>query len=113
MTEKYTKEQTEELSNAYTAAKTDDERSNIVALYATKFEKDQRSIIAKLCKLKIYKKKVNISKVTKGPPQTKESMVRELEELMGLEKEELLGVEKSPKIPLNKIKEFIKNLVGE
>lgn len=109
---KYTEEMTAELVKAYTSATTPEECDEVVKHYAELWAENninEKSIIAKLSKAGVYKAKKRVSKVLKGPPQTKESMVHEMEKTMGLEFDDLYGLEKAPKLVLLKIKERICN----
>jgi len=97
---KYTPEQEKELFDSYMKANTVEERDELVVAFATKWQKPNRSIIAKLSKMGIYISKAKISKVTGNKPETKEQLVRKIETRFGVSDEEFMGLEKAPKLVL-------------
>ena len=106
---KYDKDMEDELASAYTSANSDEERVEIIERYVSLWGKPTRSIIAKLSKMKIYKPKERISKLTGEIPRTKDQLVKDLAIQMRCRLEELLGLEKAPKLVILKIlKEYIK-----
>lgn len=106
---KYTPEQEAELSEAYTAADTDEAREAVIEDFMRKHGKRKRSIIAKLSKMRdangltLYKAKERLSKVTNTKPITKENIVKEIEQLMKVEEGDLTGLDKAPKLTLMRI----------
>lgn len=76
---KYDKEMEDELREAYEAADTDELRKIVIEGFVEKWGKSERSIIAKLSKMNIYKPKIRVSKITGGKARTKEQLVEELE----------------------------------
>jgi hypothetical protein len=104
---KYSKEMEDELAAAYQHADNQEERDETVETFALKWGKPKRSIIAKLSKMQIYKAKERISNITGGAPRTKEQIVKDIAILMRVPLTDLSGLEKSPKLPLQKIKDYI------
>ena len=73
----------------------------LLLAFADKWDKSERSIIAKLSKMGIYKSKVKLSKVTGSKCETKEQLVARIEVMynkVGLE-----GLDKAPKLTLLKL----------
>ena len=98
---KYSAEQEKELYDNYLDADTEEQRLDVILKYQTKHNKSKRSVIAKLSKLGIYKSKAKVSTVTGSKPETKEQLVKRIEEKfdwVGLE-----GLEKAPKLTLLKM----------
>lgn len=102
---KYTPAQEQEMSRMYLACETQEERDECVQELAERYEKSERMIIAKLSKMEIYKKKPTVSKVLGTKPETKESLVRKLEEKFGYQNGDFDGLEKAPKLVLAKLLE--------
>lgn len=88
------------MKDRYGEAKNQEERSLAVDEIAKKLGKTPSSIRSKLVKEKIYISAVRTSKVTKGKPETKESMVGRIEETLDMESGSLVGLEKAPKLVL-------------
>ena len=105
--QKYSPEMEKELSVAYQGATTTEERSEVVQTYVEKWGKPERSIIAKLSKMKVYVPKERVSSVTGGPARTKEQIVKDIARLIKVEPYELSGMEKSPKLALQKVKTYL------
>ena len=99
--QKYTEEQERELYDTYADAKTDEDRDLVVEQFINKYGKSKRSIIAKLSKMGIYVSKVKVSKVTGAKPETKEQLVKRIEEHLGIGG--LDGLDKAPKLTLLKL----------
>ena len=99
--QKYSKEQEGEMYDCYKEATTDDEREAVVEMFVLKYKKQKRSIIAKLSKMGIYKSKIKLSKITGRKAETKESMVKRLEEMYDWP--ECVGLDKAPKLTLQKM----------
>lgn len=99
----YTVEQTQELVAAYQEAPTQE----TVALYAEKFGKTVKSVIAKLSREGVYKKKEYVSK-TGEKPVKKEELATEFMELFGLSEAEADSIAKANKTALKKILEKFK-----
>jgi hypothetical protein len=83
---KYTKEQTELLTELYLAEKP-------VAEIALALETSERSVIAKLSNLGIYKKKEYLTKRGE-PPVKKEELVEMIADLLDVELDKLESLEK-------------------
>ena len=105
--QKYSPEMEKELSVAYQGATTEEERREVVLNYVEKWGKPERSIIAKLSKMKVYVPKERLSKITKGPARTKEMIVKDIARLIKAQPHELSGMEKSPKLALQKVNEHL------
>lgn len=101
----YTTEQTLELVAAYKAAPT----AETVSLYATKFGKTLKSVIAKLSREGVYKKKEYVSKTGEAPVK-KEALATEFMELFGLSEAEADSMAKANKTALRKVLERYKAL---
>ena len=99
--QKHSKEQERELHDVYKECETQDEREDVVERYVLKWNKEKRSIIAKLSKMGIYKSRAKISKVTGATPETKMQLVARIETMLG--KQGLDGLDKAPKLTLLKI----------
>ena len=99
----YTVEQTQELVVAYQEAPTQE----TVTLYAEKFGKTVKSVIAKLSREGVYKKKEYVSK-TGEKPVKKEELATEFMELFGLSEAEADSIAKANKTALKKILEKFK-----
>jgi hypothetical protein len=103
MTEKtkvvnYTPEMTAELVSAYTANPTKD----TVAMFATKFGKTTKSVVAKLSREGVYVKAAPVAK-DGSPVAKKDTLVETIAEAMGVPSENLDGLEKAPKVVLKMI----------
>ena len=101
----YTVEQTVELVAAYQEAPTQE----TVTLYAEKFGKTVKSVIAKLSREGVYKKKEYVSK-TGEKPVKKEELATEFMELFGLSDAEADSIAKANKTALKKILNKVKGL---
>ena len=99
----YTAEQTVELVEAYKVEPTQE----TVTLYAEKFGKTVKSVIAKLSREGVYKKKEYVSK-TGEKPVKKEELATEFMELFGLSEAEADSIAKANKTALKKILEKFK-----
>ena len=97
VTLKYTPEQETELGN-YTNLSTDDERENFILKFMAKHDKSNRSLVAKLSKMGIYKARPKVSTVTGEKAETKEQIVGKIARKLGMS--ELEGLDKSPKLTL-------------
>ena len=102
---KYTKEQTQELIEAYTQCTNQEQHLAVVDAYASKFGKSKTSVIAKLSKAKVYVKYDTVSKITKGRPKTRLQIKEELEDITGVN---LQGLEIAPKLTLLRLLEYEK-----
>ena len=94
----YTVEQTQELVAAYTA----EPAQETVIMFAEKFGKTVKSVIAKLSREGVYKKKEYVSK-TGEKPVKKEELATEFMELFGLSDAEADSIAKANKTALKKI----------
>ena len=99
----YTQEQTAELRDAYLA----DSSQATVDAFAEKFGKSVRSIVAKLSREGIYKKKEYVSK-TGEKPVKKEEMADEFQTIFGLTESEADSITKANKTALKKILDFVR-----
>lgn len=97
---KYTIIQENELKEEYLAAETTAQREAVIREYVEKWDKSEHSIRAKLSKMKIYKPKNPVSKLTGEKAQTKEQLVRRIAELCGVTTNIFDGLEKGPKLAL-------------
>ena len=99
----YTEAQTAELREAYLA----DSSVETVEAFAEKFGKSVRSIVAKLSREGIYKKKEYVSK-TGEKPVKKEEMADEFQQIFGLTESEADSITKANKTALKKILDFVR-----
>ena len=104
----YTQEQTVELVAAYGENPT----SETVAMYAEKFGKTVKSVIAKLSREGVYKKKEYVGK-TGEKPVKKEELATEFMDLFGLSDAEADSIAKANKTALKKILDKVKVLMVE
>ena len=98
----YTPEQTAELVAAYVANATE----ATVATFAEKFGKTTRSIVAKLSREGVYKKKEYVGK-TGEKPVKKDALADKLAELAGLTEAEATSLEKASKTALQKLIDMV------
>ena len=99
----YTEAQTAELREAYLA----DSSQATVDMFAAKFSKSVRSIVAKLSREGIYKKKEYVSK-TGEKPVKKEALADEFQAIFGLSESEADSITKANKTALKKILDFVR-----
>ena len=99
----YSPEQTVELVEAYKA----DASETTVQTYAEKFGKSVRSIVAKLSREGVYKRKEYVSK-TGEKPVKKEEMADEFQQIFGLTESEADSITKANKTALKKILDFVR-----
>ena len=103
---KYTPEMEKEMLELYLAEETQEGRDALIEELSIKYKKPPKSIIAKLSKMtdqdgnKIYKAKKTVSKLTGGPPRTKEQLVRQIARQRNVPEEKMWGLEKAPKTVL-------------
>ena len=69
-------------------------------------EKSPKSVIGKLSREGVYRRSVYKTK-TGESPITKEQLVREIEDVLGMNHESLTGLEKSPKNILKQLRDSI------
>lgn len=94
----YTVEQTAELVEAYNTQPT----AETVAAFAEKFGKSVKSVVAKLSREGVYKRKEYVTK--KGEkPVSKEELVAEIAGMLNVSAEALVGLEKANKSTLTLI----------
>ena len=96
----YTEDQTKYMIDEYTSKPT----TITVERLASELEKSKKSIIGKLSREGVYRRSVYKTK-SGDQPITKEEMVRELEDALGLNLEALAGLEKAPKNVLKLLKD--------
>ena len=94
----YTTEQTVELVNAYKAEPT----AETVAVFAEKFGKTVKSVIAKLSREGVYQKKEYVSKAGTKPVK-KDELATQLMDLFNLSESEAESLAKANKTALLKI----------
>ena len=99
----YTAEQTAELVSAYNA----NPSVETVNVFAEKFGKTVKSVIAKLSREGIYKKKEYVSK-TGEKPVKKDSFADQIGMLLDMNEAEIDSLTKANKTALSKILEFVK-----
>ena len=104
----YTSEQTVELVAAYTA----NPSAETIAVFAEKFGKTVKSVVAKLAREKAYVKKEYVSK-TGEKPVKKDDLANEFQELFGLTEAEADSLTKANKTALAKILNSFKAKVNE
>ena len=104
---KYTEQDEAYLTEGYKACTSQDERAAFVAHAVKTLGYSKHSIIAKLSKIHVYIKPGNISKVTKGKPQTKEQLVRTLTTECGLQPDDLRGLDICPKTTILTIMDLL------
>jgi hypothetical protein len=98
----YTKEETIEIVKRYVETPS---RETVEEL-AEEYEKSVKSIIGKLSKEGVYQREVYKSK-TGELPITKNEIVSNIADLLGVEIESLSGLEKSPKTTLKTLEEAV------
>lgn len=92
MATNYTEDQVARMVKAYT----DKPNRLTVDMLAKELDKSIKSIIGKLSREGIYQKAIYKTK-TGEIPVTKEQLIKEIAELLGIESSEIMGLEKSPK----------------
>ena len=98
----YNEEQTQYIVKEYVS----DPTKATVDRLAEELEKSPKSIIGKLSREGVYRRSVYKTK-TGESPVTKEQLVREIEDALGLGNEELAGLEKSPKNILKQLRDSV------
>lgn len=98
----YNEEQTQYIVKEYV----NDPTKATVERLAYELEKSPKSIIGKLSREGVYRRSVYKTK-TGESPVTKEQLVRDIEDALGLENEELAGLEKSPKNILKQLRDSV------
>ena len=98
----YNEEQTQYIVEQYVS----DPTKATVDRLAEELEKSPKSIIGKLSREGVYRRSVYKTK-TGESPVTKEQLVREIEDALGLGNEELAGLEKSPKNILKQLRDSV------
>ena len=96
----YNEEQTQYLVNEYV----NDPTKATVDRLAQEMEKSPKSIIGKLSREGVYRRSVYKTK-TGESPVTKEQLVRDIEDVLGMNHESLTGLEKSPKNILKQLRD--------
>lgn len=94
----YTKEETEQIIELYSA---DPTRENVDRI-AGKFNRTPKSIIGKLSREGVYQKSEYLTK-SGEKPITKDELVEEIRELLGMPEEALGGLNKAPKDTLKNL----------
>ena len=102
----YTADQTAELVQAYTSAKTDAERKEVVKLFAGVIGKTEASIRAKLSAEKVYVKPQRLTKGGKAIVK-KAELADKIADLIGKDREVMGSLDKATKVALEAIIEFI------
>ena len=98
----YNEEQTQYLVNEYV----NDPTKATVDRLAQEMEKSPKSIIGKLSREGVYRRSVYKTK-TGESPVTKEQIVRDIEDVLGINHESLTGLEKSPKNILKQLRDSL------
>lgn len=98
----YNEEQTQYLVNEYV----NDPTKATVDRLAQEMEKSPKSIIGKLSREGVYRRSVYKTK-TGESPVTKEQLVRDIEDVLGMNHESLTGLEKSPKNILKQLRDSL------
>jgi len=98
----YNEEQTQYLVNEYV----NDPTKATVDRLAQEMEKSPKSIIGKLSRDGVYRRSVYKTK-TGESPVTKEQLVRDIEDVLGMNHESLTGLEKSPKNILKQLRDSL------
>ncbi len=98
----YNEEQTQYLVNEYV----NDPTKATVDRLAQEMEKSPKSIIGKLSREGVYRRSVYKTK-TGESPVTKEQLVRDIEDALGMNHESLTGLEKSPKNILKQLRDSL------
>lgn len=99
----YTQAQTEDLTEAYESAETQEQRQAVVAEYAEKFGKPLQSIRAKLVSEGIYVKKEYQTKRGEKP-ESKAAIVADIANALGVGSETVESLEKANKAALSLIR---------
>ena len=98
----YNEEQTQYLVSEYV----NDPTKATVDRLAQEMEKSPKSIIGKLSREGVYRRSVYKTK-TGESPVTKEQLVRDIEDVLGMNHESLTGLEKSPKNILKQLRDSL------
>ena len=98
----YNEEQTQYIVNEYVS----DPTKATVDRLAQEMEKSPKSIIGKLSREGVYRRSVYKTK-TGESPVTKEQIVRDIEDVLGMNHESLTGLEKSPKNILKQLRDSL------
>lgn len=98
----YNEEQTQYLVKEYV----NDPTKATVDRLAQEMEKSPKSIIGKLSREGVYRRSVYKTK-TGESPVTKEQIVRDIEDVLGINHESLTGLEKSPKNILKQLRDSL------
>jgi len=98
----YNEEQTRYIVEQYVS----DPTKATVDRLAEEMEKSPKSIIGKLSREGVYRRSVYKTK-TGESPVTKEQLVRDIEDALGMGHESLTGLEKSPKNILKQIRDSL------
>lgn len=98
----YNEEQTQYLVNEYV----NDPTKATVDRLAQEMDKSPKSIIGKLSREGVYRRSVYKTK-TGESPVTKEQIVRDIEDVLGINHESLTGLEKSPKNILKQLRDSL------
>ena len=98
----YNEEQTRYIVEQYVS----DPTKATVDRLAEEMEKSPKSIIGKLSREGVYRRSVYKTK-TGESPVTKEQIVRDIEDVLGINHESLTGLEKSPKNILKQLRDSL------
>ena len=98
----YNEEQTQYIVEQYVS----DPTKATVDRLAQEMEKSPKSIIGKLSREGVYRRSVYKTK-TGESPVTKEQIVRDIEDVLGINHESLTGLEKSPKNILKQLRDSL------
>lgn len=101
----YTPEITEEIKNAYLNG------GSILEL-SEKYQIPEKSIIAKLSSLKVYKRKIYTNKLGE-PPIKKEEYIEQLASLLGVSIDTVGSLEKVNKNVLKLLRDVLRDCYGE
>lgn len=93
---KYSPEQTEELVQSYTSAKTTEERDQVIDTYVQKFERTRASIIAKLSSEQVYVSK-NRGDKNGNPIVRKDELVTQIAKILNVDEDSIGSLEKANK----------------
>lgn len=104
--ENFTEAQTVELRDGYLARVGYDDKRAFIAEFAAKHGKTDRSCIAKLSNLKVYAKKVHVTK-TGGAVESKESLAGRIADALGVTAEMAESLTKANKAILQKLAEVL------
>lgn len=105
----YTAEVVKDMTEAYTAAETDEARAAVVSEFAEKVGATAASVRAKLVSLGVYKAKARVTK-NGEPVETKESIAREIAQMIDEDEDVMSSLASANKPALKKLRAYLKDV---